>query len=216
MKPPPPSGAPKTAQQALEDARRAEAERKQAAAEAKEKRALAQKLADEARARMEEQRAREAAIDQRRRAEEARREAARAREEDREAEDQAARDRAMFRTPAPAHRTGPITAPIVEGKVLAILRRLADDIELVDVFTEIRPDVLGMLWQAHVKRARMERDLPTMALALTLARRFEERPEQILAAKVAWAGTEWAVWLDVERKEVIAALTPADRYLTGL
>lgn len=206
-----------SAQEALDAARHAEAARKVADAEAAQKALLAQKLVEEARARVEAERARRAAEEEKRRAEAARRDAARREQEDREADEQMARDRALSRSPARSNtRTGPLEAPINEGRVHAILKRLADDIEILEVYGDIRPEVLGVLWQAHVKRARMERDLPTLALALALAARFEQKPKAMLAARVQWHGKDWAVWVDTERKEVLAALTPADRYLTGL
>ncbi len=232
--PPPAPTRAKSAQEALEEARLAEAARKEAQVQAQQKRDLAQKLAEEARARFLEERARKeadeqrqraqrAAEEQRRRAEAARKAAMREEEEDRESEEQAARDRAMATGPvrsgapkaAPA-KTGAHEAPILEGRVRAILARLADDLEIVEIYSDIRPEILAVLWQAHVKRARIEHDLPTLALALALATRFDTRAQAMIAARVLWGGEEWAVWLDTERKEVLAALTPADRYLTGL
>lgn len=213
----PPPGPRLSAQEALEKARRDEIERK----DAEEKRALATRLAEEARARFLEERARQDEEEARkatlRRQEEERRRAARRQEEEREAEAQKARDRALASQPRPQPRTGPVvTASVAEGKVRAVLRRLVDDFEILQVFDDLRPEILAVLWQAQLKRARIAGDLFTVAMALTLANRMETHPKCLLAARVRWSSQEWAVWIDVERKEVLAALTPADRYLTGL
>lgn len=225
---PPPSAPKLSALEALEEARRAEAARRDAAKEADAKRELAQRLAEEARARFLEERAQKEAEEARlrevevrreaaRRQELARREALRRQEEAREAEEQMARDRAMASQPRSSPRTGPVVqTSIAEGRVRAVLKRLGDDFEILRVYDDLRPEVLAVLWQAQLKRARVQGDLFTVALALTIATRLEQHPDCLLAARVRWSEQEWAVWIDTERKEVLAALTPADRYLTGL
>lgn len=217
---------PMSALEALEEARRAEAEKKRAAEDevrlAEEKRALARRAAEEARERIAAQQAaqRQAAeAEARRRAEQARRDEARRVQEQREADDQAARDRAAFgpKRPRPTEpHTGSLARTLAEGRITAVLDRVGDGFEVLDVWSDVRPEVQAVLWQAHIKRARHEGDLRTMAVALVLATAFVDRPKALMAARVSWAGQEWAVWVDTDRKELLAALQPAERYLTGL
>lgn len=211
----------RSAQEALDRARAAEETKKaaegarkaQAAADAEEAR-RAEERREIARRAVEQARERIAAQQRQQAAERAARERS-------EAEDLAAAERAAYaparRAPSAAPTTGPLETSLAEGRVRAVLERLGEGpFDVLSAWIDVRPEVQVVLWQAHARRARHERDLRGVALCTLVAAALAERPHAVVAARVSWAGRAWAVWLDTERREVLAALEPADRYLTGL
>jgi len=210
---------PRTAEEMVKAAfarQKEEAERK-AAAELEAKR----RVAAEARQRIE-----------------AARRAAEARErEEREAAERAAADRAAFRArggapsppaerrpPRPRPTTGrpsvtttdPMSTMLVERRLQAMLARLGDGIDVVDVYIDLPVEVIGPLWESHVVRALHEGDLATGLAAAAVREVIASRPVDLVAARVELGGEAWAVWADLDDDRVLAALRPAAVYLVGV
>jgi hypothetical protein len=212
---------PLSAKEALEAARRAEREKKE----------LAELSVRETKRLQEEQRQRALEAERRRQdeerraADEARR---RAEREAREAAEQMERDRQAASRPAAAPKrrpiqvaetTGPITSPLeallVEGRVNAMLEALGSDVEVVETYQRFAIDVVSPLWRAHSVRARYDGDLTTTIACEAVYEALTHRPGTVVAARVAFGGREWAVWMDTSRDRILAALEPAELYLVG-
>ncbi len=199
------TGRPKSAQQALADARRSEKQPASVAdAQLQAKRDHARRVSKQAKLRAEHT------------AKVNKQAADRAAAQRRNSEAQAARDRAMFapRQPADPTQTGePLGTINNAGRAEAVLSSLDLAYEFRDLYPDLPVSTLLPLWQAHVLRARHEGDLQMVATAHAVVTSLQERPDSVLACRIAVAGKEWAVWLDLHQARVIAALQPSDLYL---
>lgn len=122
--------------------------------------------------------------------------------------------------PDPAPRTArpsdPLTTLVAESEVEELILRIAPGAEIQEVYLAIPRDVCVPLWRSHLVRARVDGDLAFAAAADRVLDALEERLEFLVATRVSFADTSYAVWLDLELEIVLAAAEPAELYLVGL
>ena len=112
--------------------------------------------------------------------------------------------------------TDPMGRMAAEAKAEGLLDDLGLDTEVIDLYVDIPPAVVGPLWQAHLVRAQHEGDLALAWMVHRVRDVVTGRPSDVVAARVQYGDREWAAWFDLDDEVVLALLAPADIYLVGL
>ncbi|MEZ4240227.1 MAG: hypothetical protein R3F59_29550 [Myxococcota bacterium] len=80
----------------------------------------------------------------------------------------------------------------------------------------LNAEMFATLWRSHRARAVHDGDFALAAAASALIDAADRLPEGALAAGAATLnGEEWAVWVDLSRRVILAAARPAAVYLAG-
>jgi len=108
----------------------------------------------------------------------------------------------------------PRKAPAKVTGASMVIQEIAEKAEILQAYETVPAALVGPLFLSHQLRAQHDGDLATAVAFAAVRDAIEHRPESVSAARVAFGGQEWAVWMDDDR--VVAALVPADLYLVGL
>ncbi len=120
--------------------------------------------------------------------------------------------------PAPEQVATPAPAPPTLGAPpAAVILDLLPGAAVEAPMPVERPDVFQAVWRAHRTRALHERDFAAVAMASVLIDAADRVPlGKLVGARVTLDGEPKAVFADLERRALLAVLSPAEVYLAGL
>ena len=120
--------------------------------------------------------------------------------------------------PAPEPAATPAPAPPTLGAPpAAVILDLLPGAAVEAPMPVERPDVFQAVWRAHRTRALHERDFAAVAMASVLIDAADRVPlGKLVGARVTLDGEPKAVFADLERRALLAVLSPAEVYLAGL
>lgn len=111
--------------------------------------------------------------------------------------------------------------PAPLDQVEAIVRQQLPAAEVRPAVAITSAEVFRALWRAHRARAQHEGDVALVATASVLLEAIDRVPAGWIAATRLIVGGRhtppetWAVWVDLERRTILAVARPADVYLAG-
>jgi hypothetical protein len=112
-----------------------------------------------------------------------------------------------------ARSSRPGSAPL--GKVANVVGEVFAEAVVEPPSPVENADVFRGTWKAHRARAVHDGDIQVAAAASVLIDAVDRVPAGwLVACRVSIAGKRWAVWVDLDRGTLLAAVHPADLYLS--